>query len=188
MPSSLSIFASLSYHFFEEFYQEIKERQRNLEYFFQNFENFRNKFTKMPKVVKSLNIEKTYDRNDQRVLYDERLTDNNCNVIRRSVIVEKTDTKEPKRHQGMVSRMDTQHFDQGFHNFYDVRYNDRRRETRYLPMMDDRELLASRSKNEKLEVMKKIEALKKIGRTAKRVVREKNRLEAITRTAFGGSC
>lgn len=138
----------------------------------------------MPKVVKSINIEKTYDKNEDLVLYDERLTDNNCNVIRRSVIVEKKEEKPEKRRQSMIARMDTSHFETGFSNFYNIRYNPRRRDSAYLPMMNDRELKAMHDKNEKLDIIRKAKALKQVSDTAKRVVREKNLNESLQR----GNC
>lgn len=133
----------------------------------------------MPKIVKALNIEKTYDRNDERVLYDEKVTDNNCNVIRRSVIVEKPKDQATKKHQTMISRIDTSYFENGFSNFY--HYRNKNRNSHYLTMMTDRQLAAMRGKKEKLDIIKKAEALKVVSDTAKRVVHEKNLTQSLAR-------
>lgn len=138
----------------------------------------------MPKIVKSLNIQKTYDKNEERVLYDETLTDNNCNVIRRSVIVENKEDLPVKKRQSMLAKMDTSHFETGFSNYYNIRYNPRRRDSAYLPMMTNRELKAMHDKNERLDIIKKAEALKQVSDTAKRVVHEKNLNESLLRDCF----
>lgn len=140
----------------------------------------------MPKVLKSLNIEKTYDRNENRVLYDERLTDNSCNVIRRSVIVENHDEPLPKKRQTMLSRLDTSHFQDGFSNYYNTRFNKRRRASAYVPLMTEPELRARKQKMERMDILRKIDALKQVDSTAKRVVHEKNLNESLSK--YYNSC
>lgn len=131
--------------------------------------------------MKSLNIEKTFDKNEERMLFDERLTDNNCNVIRRSIVVENQEEKPTKKQQSMVSKMDTSHYEEGFSNFYNIRYNKRRRDSKYLSMMSDPEISAMHHKNMKLDIIRKAEALKQVSRTAQNIVHEKNLTASLTR-------